>query len=477
MSITPYIPPFVGPGGLVVPTYQSVLNDNLQGYLNIYGRTQYVGPDSAIYQLISIISLKISDVMQAVQLAYNQSSPQTAVGAGLDRQLKMNGLARSAYSFSTVLVTLSGTPGTPITNGFVQDQNGNLWSLPSSVTILSGGTTVTATCTTPGAVTAGPNTVNIKNTPVVGWASVTNSVAATPGDAVESDSEARARQTISVALPSITTLQSTIAAVLAVPGVTRVAPGYPTPGGPGTSIENPTGAVDSWGNPAHSVSLVVDCGGSSAVIAAVAQAVYGARGIGPFTNGTTSTLVTDPNTGYQMMVSFFQPTGLPIWANVVLIGYGSTPTTTQMSAVQTALVTYLNELDIGETVSYAALIYEIMSVNVTLAVPNFGISSFEIGSAVAASTVATFSSGVTSITVISAVGIVNGQLVVGAGLAPNTFVSGYSGGITVSLTLATTSAQTSTPVNFVTVGTSDIPMPDFHTASQGVAADIQVSHT
>lgn len=475
MSVAPYVAPYVGPTGLVVPDYQSIFADNLAAYLNIFGQNQVVDPSSAIYQLLSIISLKQSDTCQAAQLAYNQSSPQTAVGAGLDRQVKMNGLARLSYSFSTVPVTLTGVPGTPVNNGFVQDSNDNLWSLPASILIVGGSVTVTATCTTPGAIAAEVNTVNIINTPTPGWTGVTNNTAATPGDAVEADSALRARQAVSVALPSVTTLDSTIAAVLAVPGVLRVAPGYPTPGGPGTSIENPTGASDFWGNPAHSISMVVDCGGSTAVIDAVAQAIYGARGIGPFTNGTTSVLVTDPVTGYQMTISFYQPTELPVWVNVVLVGYGTTPTTTQAIAVQTAVVNYLNDLAIGETLSYAALIYEIMSVNTTITAPSFSVQSLQIGSVVDDSTTATFSSGSSSIVVASATGIANGQLVVGIGIPNNTFVTGYVSGTTVTLTNNTTSSETSTPVNFITVGTSDIVMPNFHTAAQGTDSIVLVT--
>jgi len=307
---------------------------------------------------------------------------------------------------------------------------------------------------------------------VVGWTGVTNSNAAVPGDAVETDSELRGRQSISVALPALTTLQSTVAAVLAVPGVVRVAPGYPTPGGPGSSIENPTGSTDSWGNPPHSISMVVD-GGTDA---AVAQAIYAKRGIGCYTNGTTSVSVADPNTGFAITISFYRPTLLSTYVDIVLAGYGSTPTTAQMTAVQTAVVNYLNSLEIGETISYGALIYEVMSVNANLSAPSFGVSSLKLGTTVDASTTATFGSGSGTITVASATGIANGQLVVGAGIAPHTYVTLVSG-TTISLSVNTTAAETASPVTFVTVAAADVAMPDFHTVAFSAAADVGVSHT
>ncbi len=375
MPTPPYAPPSVGPAGLVVSNYPSIMADNLQAFLNIYGVNQYVTPDSFIYQLISLLSLKQADVNLGLQLAYNQSSPQTAIGAGLDRIVKMNGLARAPFSYSTAVLHLTGVPGTVITNGVAQDTNGNLWALPASVTLAGGAIDVTATCTTPGSVAAQPSTINIISTPTLGWNSVTNTASATLGLPVETDSRLRARQAVSVALPSKTPLAATLAAIMAVPGVSRIAPGYPTPGGPGTSVENPTGTTDSWGNVAHSITMVVEGGADLAV----ATAVYNKKTIGCAMNGTTSVAVTDPATGFTTTISFYRPTYAPIYVNCTIHGYAGTPTTAVVSAVQTALVNYLNALAIGETVSIAALSYEAMAVNTQLNAPAFGVQTLVAG--------------------------------------------------------------------------------------------------
>ena len=68
MSTPPYFPPSIGPAGLQVPAYQSILADNIQAFLNIYGTNQYVAPDSAIYQLLSIISPRFSRMMESMGL-------------------------------------------------------------------------------------------------------------------------------------------------------------------------------------------------------------------------------------------------------------------------------------------------------------------------------------------------------------------------------------------------------------------------
>lgn len=470
MSTPAYFPPTVDASGLRVPTYQSILADNLQAFLNIYGANQYVAPDSAIYQFLSIISLKQADVFLGLQLAYNQSSPQTAVGAGLDRQVKMNGLDRAPYSYSTALLTLTGTSGTPVSNGAAQDQNGNIWALPTVVTLVGGSTTALAVCTTPGAISAAAGTINIINTPQANWTSVTNAADATVGLPVETDSKLRARQSISVALPSTTPVAATLAAVLAAQGTVRVAPGYPTPGGPGTSVENPTGAVDSWGNPPHSISIVAQTTNTQNV----ANAIYAKKTPGCFTNGTTVVPVVDPVTGVTINISFFQPTNLPVFVLVKLTGYGAAPTTAAIAAVQTAIVNYLNALSIGETVALAALYYEAMAVNANLVAPNFGIQSLQIGTQTVTTT-ATFGSGATTMTVASATGVVSGQLVVGVGIASGTTVVGAPVGTTVTLSLATTAAGSAVSTAFSTLAAADVVMPNFYYAAQGVTANVSVS--
>lgn len=359
-----YAPPSVGPAGLTIPSYDDILQDLIDGFLSIYGSNQYVGTDSAIYQLLSIVALKASDTMKALQFAYNQSSPATAVGVGLDRLVKLNGLARLPFGFSTAQLTLAGTPGTVITAGAAQDIHGNQWALPSTVTIPAGGSiVVTGTCTTPGAITAEPGEIDIIATPISGWATVTNAAAAIQGVPVETDSQLRARQSLSVALPSKTMLAGTVAAIAAITGVTRY-----------LVLENPTGSVDSYGNPAHSITAVVE-GGTDLE---VATAIYDNRSIGCFTNGTTTVNVTDPNTGYVLAISFDRPTYVPIFVAVQLKNVSGLTSAT-VTAVQTALVNYLNSLQIGEEVALSALYAVAMNVNPDLSNPEFVVSDLKLG--------------------------------------------------------------------------------------------------
>jgi uncharacterized phage protein gp47/JayE len=363
MGLSGYFAPFVDQFGLHLPTYTQILTDNIQIYRNIYGQSVYLGTDASDYQDISARSLKQSDTCQAIQLAYNARSVLTAVGTDLDSIVKPT--ARKLASFSTAPVSLSGVAGTVITNGQVQDTNGNQWTLPSPVTIGGGGTlATTVTAANSGPISAANGVISIiSQGGTAGWTGVTNTAPASLGTNVEADSSLRARYVASLALPSSTRLAGTIAAIEALPGVTR-----------NNCVENPTGATDSLGNPAHSITCVIEGG----VQLAIAQAIYTNKGPGCFTNGTTTQNVTDPVTGVIASISFDRPTYVPIYVTIVtnhLTGFVSS----MLLQIQTAITNYLNSLQIGENVTYSAMWAVASSVMPNLAQPNFSLASVHIG--------------------------------------------------------------------------------------------------
>lgn len=371
-----YFAPFIDAAGLHLPTYTDIKEYEQTQFVSVYSQTNYVGNDNADIQWISIFSLMINDAFNTAQLAVNSRSPLTAVGADLDSIVKITGIARKTATASTAAITIGGTPTTVIALGVVQDQNGNLWNLPSTITIPNSGTiTVTAVSQVPGAITALANTINIISSPVTqGWSSATNLADALVGQPIESDSALRGRQSISVSLTSKTLVAGTVAAIAALPNVTRLNYGTPTPGGPGTSIENPTGGVDSWGNPAHSISMVVE-GGSDVD---VATAIYNNKSPGCFTNGTTHVNVTDPNSLAVMSIGFFRPTPVPIYVTLnvhPLLNYSSAIT----AAIQSAVNVYLNALQIGESLTISALYAVALSVMPDLKIPEFSVQGLFAG--------------------------------------------------------------------------------------------------
>jgi uncharacterized phage protein gp47/JayE len=360
-----YFVPYIDDSGLHIPTYADIRDALVEDARSIFGTDIYLDNDSADYQYIAVIALKIHDALSALELAYNNRGPASAIGSGLDGVVRLNGISRAAASYSTCQVKVTGDSGTLITGGVVRDQAGYLWDLPAAVTIpIAGHITVSAVCQTIGAIGALIGIINEINTPTKGWISVTNEAAAVPGNPVETDAELRARQTLSVALPSQTLLEGTTAAILTVANVTRA-----------IVYENDTSEVSvPDGFPPHSITPVVE-GGTDADIA---QQIYEHKGIGGYINGTTVVVINDLY-GQPNYIRFYRPTYVPIFATVTLTTLASwSPAMT--AQIKQAIADYLNSLKIGDDVTISALWGAVLcNVMPDLRNPAFSITGIEAG--------------------------------------------------------------------------------------------------
>lgn len=522
-----YNPPVISSTGLSIPLYNDILAYLVSQFLAIFGEASYLGTDSADYQDIAVRALMASDIDAAMQAVYLAMNPQTAIGTSLDLIGKLIGTARKSFSYSAASVTISGAPGTTITNGVVRDANGNYWNLASPATIGGSGTVnVVATAQQPGVITANPGDINIIATPTAGWTGVTNSAAATAGEAVEPDSLYRARLLISQAKPSLTMLAGTIGAIAAVPGVTRstayenyqnhtagygvcstsgvdvtILVGYPldpsanvgdvaTINGVGYTIASIAGdgmsftvsstagtqpganfSVLSYAptqlGPPHSITCVAEGGDP----AAVAQAIYDNRGIGCLTNGTTMEEIADPlNPGIVMPIWFDVLTYEPVYVSLTVHGLTGFTSATE-AAMITAVVNYLNSLGIGESVVFSELYGAALQARPNPDQPMFSIRG-ALSGGIAAQTSATTTASNPAVTVTSATGIVVGQAVTGTGIPAGTAVS-IVAGTTITLSQNATMSGT-VALSFFTLGTADIPI-NYNQAAQGSAVNVIVT--
>jgi uncharacterized phage protein gp47/JayE len=373
-----YFAPYIDSTGLHLPLYADIAAYELAQYETVFGQSVSNDDSNADIQWCNIFSLLINDAFQVGQLAYNARSPITAIGSDLDAVVAINGIARKSASYSTALITVSGIAGTFIPSGVVQDNNAFLWQLPNNITIpLGGSINVTATCTTVGAIAAAANTITLISTPTGGWNSATNASPAVVGLPVETDSQLRARQAISVSRVAKTLVQSTISAIAEVPNVSRY---YNDP-----AAENPTGGTDIYGNPAHSISMVAEGG----LDLDIATAIYNNKTPGCLTNGTTTVPVTDPNSGAVTNISFFRPTNVPIFVTLVVSGLNGFTSAT-ITSIQTAILNYLNALQIGENLTISGLYAAAMAVMPNILLPQFTIKAIYANDSTGASGLRTF---------------------------------------------------------------------------------------
>lgn len=331
--------PTITAAGISAPSPAEVIANLEAGYRGIFGPDIDVSESSKEGQLLRVFARCISDANAAAVAVYNAFSPATAQGAGLSSVVKINGLARKTPAASQALVRIVGVTGTTISGGIVQDIAGVKWDLPASVVIPTAGeVTVTATCRKLGDVSAPIGTITTILTPTLGWQSVSNTAAATPGAAVETDAALRRRQAMSTANSSVTTAGGLRGALSALPGVTAA-----------QVFENDTGAADANGLPAHSIACVVQ-GGDAAQIA---QAIALRKTQGTYTHGSTVVTLYSES-GVRLDIRYFPPAPAPVRVAVTLRaldGYSSATA----AAIKQAVADHVNALPFGGDVVFTRL--------------------------------------------------------------------------------------------------------------------------
>lgn len=336
-----YTEPYIDYGGIHVPSYTDIRDDLIEKMKAIFGSDIYIDEDSQDYQQISIMAKKIYDTNAMGVLAYNNRTPNTAIGVGLDVICALAGITRKPATYSIVQVSITGDPNTVITNGKVSDGTYN-WILPDEVTIPSNGIiTVEARSEKPGAITASANSITTILTPVFGWFSVTNNYIASPGVNEESDAELRARFALSTQLPAQTVLDGITAGIESVPEVTRVK-GY----------ENDTDEVSEEGFPPHSITYVVE-GGTDKEIA---TEIFFRKTPGCYTNGTTSYTLTSA-AGSTTTIRFYRPTYKTVYVKVnitKLTGYSDN----SADLIKQAVKDYIDTLEISDSV-YRSILWSV----------------------------------------------------------------------------------------------------------------------
>lgn len=338
-----YFAPYIDATGMHIPTYTDIRDDLISKMKEIFGNDIYIDEDSQDYQQISIFAKKIFDTNALALLTYNNRTVNTAIGVGLDNLCAIAGIVRKAATYSTVQLTLTGAPTTVIASGKASDKDDeHIWNLPASVVIPESGTiTVEATCNDAGDITVSSNTITKIITPVFGWYSVVNNFNGSGGTNEETDAELRGRYALATAAPSETVFESIIASVSAVEGVKRI-----------KAYENDTGTANSLGHPPHSITLVVEGGDDTDV----ATEIYFKKTPGCYTNGTTSVDIVSLS-GNTTKISFYRPTYKTVYVKVSLKKLSSY-NDEYANDIKKAIVDYINNLEIAETV-YRSVLWSI----------------------------------------------------------------------------------------------------------------------
>lgn len=347
--------------GISAPSFEDVLESLKASYRLIYGADSYLELDSQDGQWISVIALAISDNNSRMIDVYQSFSPAFAQGAALASRVQLNGITKNPGSKSTVDIQLTGVVGTSVSDAVLEDLAGNKWDLNGPVLIgITGIGSATAIAQQDGQVLAPANTVTKINTPIFGLQSVTNITAANPGSPVESDPALRTRQKKSTAIASQTIIDSIIANLANLPGVSR-----------SEVFENDTDVVDSLDVQAHTIAAVVQGGDLQGIVNVLGLL----KSPGIQTQGNLFGFYTNKR-GFQTKINFYDLVLKIVTVEITvkaLNGYSSGVS----DLIKTAVAASLNGLSIGETV-YIGKLYGPANLQGRDAVSSTGLSQSDL---------------------------------------------------------------------------------------------------
>jgi uncharacterized phage protein gp47/JayE len=300
------------PTGFLPATLTDVREDITTRVRDTIARTLDTSDRSLEGQIIGIVAEAISKLWDLGQKIDSARDPDKAIGAALEALCALTGTIRRAATFSTVTLTLTGTPATLVPAGSIArvsgrasfatdntvtitavpsrinsayyaegsrvENDGNIYQAVSTgITAASGGPVGTDTdaTETDGAVTwrflgAGSGAIDVQATatetgpldafsatileivtPVGGWEAVNNVLDADVGRDVMTDAELRVLRELELARPGTSTQNAIRAALLAVADVLAV-----------TVFVNNTDVTNAEGMPPHSVEALVRGGDS-----------------------------------------------------------------------------------------------------------------------------------------------------------------------------------------------------------------------
>ena len=274
--------------GIQTKDNNTLVNDLVTGFQDIYSQNGEVlnldsnTPDGQLIQLLAYAGTVLREMMTEV---YNSCDPDKCVGAIQDNRYQINYLTRKqgSYTLQNIAITTNKTVSLQgLDASFndaeasafsVSDDNGNIWYLVDSTTLLAGTTSLEFRAKDMGAVIPTIGTITNLVTIIPGVISAINNVGATSiGTEEESDSDFRIRRARSVTIAGQSNVDTIEADLLSLDGVVAV-----------RIHENRTDTEDTTGTPAHSMWIIVEGGANTDIANVIYSNLAGAGTRGAIT--------------------------------------------------------------------------------------------------------------------------------------------------------------------------------------------------
>lgn len=335
--------------GTVVPDTSTILTGVQDEYKTAFGTDLDVSPATPQGLLISAETAARDQVVRNNAALANQINPNIAGGIFLDAICALTALERDKATRSTVTATLTGVDGTVIPEGSrAQTPSGAVFESTGDVTIASGTASVVFQSVDYGPIPCGIADLTQIVDPVLGWETITNSLAADLGTEEQTDQSLRALRRMTLAIQGVALPEAIISALYVVPGVKSLKFRE--------NITASTATIDGVSMVAHSVYACVD-GGTNLD---VATALLANKSLGANWNGGVSVNVVEPTSGQTYAVKFDRPTAVPIMARAWV--RSDSALVDPVSATKEAMIAYANgemEGELGFVVGAAVSSFEL----------------------------------------------------------------------------------------------------------------------
>ncbi len=268
--------------GLLTKDNLQLVSDLTTGIQNTYGQggetlnLDSYTPDGQLIQILAELGTVIREQITEV---YNSIDPDKCVGAVQDNRYQINYLTRKAGAFTlqNIAITVNKTVNLQGLDAMYNDENaaayslsddnGNIWYLVDSTTLMAGTTSCEFRAKTKGEIIPTIGTITNQVTIVEGVTNVINNIGATSiGYEEESDSDFRIRRNVSTTTRSENNLDTIEANLLNLDGVVGV-----------KTHQNVNSTTDSTGTLPHYIWVIVE-GGANKDIAEIIYANMGGSG-------------------------------------------------------------------------------------------------------------------------------------------------------------------------------------------------------
>lgn len=330
--------------GFVIKPRGQIVTDINNSMLSAFGNSFDISPESPDGQVIGVVADAVYESWLREEAAFNNFIPSKSFGVGLDGLVELNGIKRIIDQPTTVLCTLGGVAATVVPAGSIVETVDGIQFTTDTESIIPSDVNVTAVVLGAVSIAAGEVSVISTANPIAGWTTVTNAAEGTTGVVRQTDPELRSfrsSNTISRGTHTVNAIYQAVANL---------------------NLEfiyindNDTGNTLASGQEPYTINVVVEGGNRQEI----AQRIFDNLPAGINAWGATYEVVLD-DAGFPHNVGLDSPTDVSVEVATTVI-IDPTAASNTLALVQTAIIDYIDSLNIGQDLDWSSLFCPILSV-------------------------------------------------------------------------------------------------------------------